>query len=54
MPTYDFKCKCGKTFTELLSITDRDKPVKCKCGKKAERTISLPNISGFDELGRSN
>lgn len=54
MPTYEFKCKCGKTFEEILSIDKRNEPVKCKCGKQTTRNITAPNLTGFDNLGRSN
>lgn len=36
MPTYQVKChKCGKVFSELVKMEDRNK-IKCKCGGTTE------------------
>jgi putative FmdB family regulatory protein len=53
MPIYEYKCECEKTFDEMLSIKDRDNPVKCDCGKVAKRVITTGNLIGFDKYGRS-
>lgn len=54
MPFYEFKCSCGKKFTELLKIEERNNIVKCECGKTGKKIISLPSLTGFDKYGRSN
>ena len=54
MAIYEFKCQCGNTFEEIISIVDRNNTVKCKCGKKANRNISTPTLIGFDKNGSSN
>jgi putative FmdB family regulatory protein len=54
MAIYEFKCQCGNTFEEIISIVDRNNTVKCKCGKKANRNISTPTLIGFDKNGSSS
>jgi len=40
MPTYEYKCKCGKEFEKESSMADMKPKVKCpECGKLAPRAI---------------
>jgi len=41
MPTYDFKCdKCGKKFSEFVSIREKDN-VRCPdCGGKVTQLLT--------------
>lgn len=46
MPIYDFRCKdCGKKFTVMVGISDRDKVScpECKSGK-VEQLISACSV----------
>lgn len=40
MPNYEFICEsCGDRFQQLLSITDREKPLSESCSKCGDRKI---------------
>jgi len=44
MPLYEYQCeRCGKTFEELVSLSERDNGRPCpKChSKRARRMVSL-------------
>jgi putative FmdB family regulatory protein len=46
MPTYDFQCNdCGKEFSEILRISEKDKK-KIACPKCKSRKVSQL-MSGF-------
>jgi putative FmdB family regulatory protein len=53
---YDYKCKCGHEFTDVLKVSDRNVPVDSKCPECSEKggiqmVISSPRIvSGVGEL----
>jgi putative FmdB family regulatory protein len=51
MPVYDYKCECGKTRTQTVSIKEQEFRAVCDCGKDMKRVYSAPNIkfngSGF-------
>lgn len=52
MPTFDYKCDCGKTKMNHI-VKKYDDVVKCECGKEMKKGIAVPNIGGMDNLGRS-
>jgi putative FmdB family regulatory protein len=39
MPTYDYKCECGK-MKEVLQGMKEDPEIKCECGKVMQRQMS--------------
>lgn len=40
MPNYAFKCEnCDHTFDEMLSLGDRDKPIKSPCPKCKKKKV---------------
>jgi len=51
MPVYDYKCECGATRTQTISIHAKDFTATCKCGKVMVRVYGAPAIkfngSGF-------
>jgi putative FmdB family regulatory protein len=42
MPMYEYKCdECGRVFSELRKIADREKPIDCPdCGGKGRVIMS--------------
>ena len=46
MPTYSYRCECGKTFDRILRLKDFDTPQMCVCGKQASRVIMAPAVIG--------
>jgi len=42
MPMYEYKCEgCGKVFSELRKIADREKPIQCpECGGEGRVVMS--------------
>lgn len=50
MPTYDFKCQeCGRTFSEFVSIKEKDK-VRCPvCGGAVSQ-----RFTGFVYMAKGN
>lgn len=51
MPTFDYKCKCGKHVSERVNKWDDE--VHCACGKVMSKQASAPNLGGMDKLGRT-
>lgn len=51
MPVYDYKCECGKTRTQTVSIKQSEFRAVCDCGKDMKRVYGAPTIkfngSGF-------
>jgi hypothetical protein len=37
MPTYCFRCECGKGFEEIREVARAGEPAWCECGKSADR-----------------
>jgi len=47
MPTYDFICpECGEKFTEMVSISEKDKVHCPKCGSVPKRLFTGVSIGG--------
>lgn len=41
MPTYEYKCKCGKEQDRIFTMGKAKSKVKCECGKMALRKITV-------------
>ena len=42
MPEYMASCKyCGKSFSFMSTVSDRNKPVECECGSMAKRDLQV-------------
>ena len=42
MPFYEYKCaSCGHTFEKMLSVDDRNEPVKEECPSCGEKAIEI-------------
>ena len=58
MPIYDYKCKCGNTRTQTVSINDKDFKAICVCGKEMTRVYGIGAVtfkgSGFYRNDRNN
>jgi hypothetical protein len=54
MPSYDYKCKCGKEF-ERRCVSGLRHAQYCECGELAEMDIakSMPGLLGMNNLGQS-
>lgn len=37
VPVYDYKCSCGNTRTQTISINEKDFKAVCHCGKEMVR-----------------
>ena len=52
MPIYEYKCeKCEHIFDEVLSVSNRDKPIEepCpECGKKSIKKLISATTMGVD------
>lgn len=46
MPTYCFKCDCGKTYEQTLPMSECNKPLVCECGKEAKRDLVAEHSGG--------
>ena len=58
MPTYTFKCKCGKKREVDRPITKAPKTLKCKCGKRMKQVFEkmsfILNGSGYYSTSRDD
>ncbi len=45
MPVYDFKCECGNTRTQTISINAPDFKAICICGKEMIRVYGLGGVT---------
>lgn len=46
MPVYEFECESCGPFSELRTISERDRPATCAfCDGPAARLISAPNLA---------
>lgn len=45
MPVYDFKCSCGNTRTQTISINEKDFKAVCHCGKEMVRDYKTVGVS---------
>jgi putative FmdB family regulatory protein len=45
MPVYDYKCECGNTRTQTISIKEKDFSAVCHCGKQMTRVYSAPAVT---------
>lgn len=45
MPLYDFKCECGNTRTQTISIHAKDFTATCHCGKVMVRVYGSPAVT---------
>ena len=52
MPMYEYVCDCGKRFSKLTRVSDRDQQQCPKCGKAATRALSVFTATS-DSAGRS-
>lgn len=50
MPTYLYKCQCGKQFDRYLSVANYDTPQTCECGFEARRVICAPMMVSVKEI----
>ena len=53
MPVYEYRCSgCGEGFERILSVSEREAPLKAKCpgcGKrKVRRAFDTPPVMGAD------
>lgn len=39
MPSFVAKCKCGKIFRYMSTISSRNEPIECECGLMANRNV---------------
>jgi len=58
MPVYDFKCSCGNTRTQTISINEKDFKAVCHCGKEMVRDYKTVGVSfkgqGFYSTDKGN
>lgn len=45
MPVYDYKCECGNTRTQTISIKETDFKAVCHCGKEMKRVFGLGAVT---------
>lgn len=45
MPEYNYRCKCGKTYTVEAHMGDAPQWVSCPCGQCAIRAWTMPRVS---------
>lgn len=45
MPVYDFKCECGNTRTQTISINEKDFKAVCHCGKQMVRVYGTVGVT---------
>lgn len=44
MPTYEYRCKCGRVIEAVRRISQCSEPIECPCGEMAERILSLTSF----------
>ena len=53
MPLFEFQCKCGTKFEQLVHKADDQGPKTCpKCGKTAPKVDSVPGKMVWGKCGR--
>lgn len=45
MPLYDYKCECGNTRTQTVSIEAKDFKAICVCGKEMIRVYGIGAVT---------
>jgi len=53
MPVYEYRCSgCGEGFERILSVSEREAPVRERCGgcgkRKVKRVFETPPVMGVD------
>ena len=45
MPTYDYVCRCGNRFEEVVPVVERDHVLCPRCSDLAVRQFSAPTVT---------
>ncbi len=49
MPTYEYRCDCGREQEHFRMMENRRDPAPCPCGRNADLVPSIPGLTGLEQ-----